>query len=326
MCDAATSSSVPISVSGTLAPGEHRIAAVSELPFPNRNGASGGSGKTSWNFTLVLGSTCPTVPRVGFAQPEGCFTETAAGSGIFETDQRAWVGGFEIVPRPGGKLVVDTVNPGLSAAGTGADVVFAGFAVPIPLAASRSGQDATSRSDSPGRRRDARLPSRRAVKVSWAADGKSAPTSRRSRSRLTEGIGELVTLSPNESVGETAGKLKATLKNGEGFVLESAEIAINEINVVPRRLRIRRTLKLKNLLLKFERRADKPFWTGRAGIGLPLARGDLDVTGTVFAFDGDLAGGGLEVDGINKRVLGPFFLQKAGGDIAFAPIASPPLG
>ncbi len=131
------------------------------------------------------------------------------------------------------------------------------------------------------------LPLEASVKVSWASDGKSASYEQEVKvEKLTEGIGDLVTLSPNESVGETAGKLKASLKNGEGFVLESAEIGINEINVVPRALRIRRTLKLKNLLLKFRapsgeavldraggnRAAARPRRSGRHGNGIRLRR------------------------------------------------------
>jgi hypothetical protein len=64
---------------------------------------------------------------------KGCFTETAAGSGVFTTDQQAWVGGFEIQPRPGGKLVVDTHAPAVDEDGAGVDVVFAGFKVPLPV-------------------------------------------------------------------------------------------------------------------------------------------------------------------------------------------------
>ena len=36
--------------------------------------------------------------------------ETAAGSGVFTTDEKAWVGGFQIEPRPGGTLVLDEVR------------------------------------------------------------------------------------------------------------------------------------------------------------------------------------------------------------------------
>ena len=64
---------------------------------------------------------------------KGCFTETTAGSGVFTTDQQAWVGGFEIQPRPGGRLIVDTHGPAVGEDGAGVDIVFAGFKVPLPV-------------------------------------------------------------------------------------------------------------------------------------------------------------------------------------------------
>ncbi len=270
----------------------------------------------------------PGCLQVGFPCAQGSFTETAPGSGIFETAQKAWVGGFEIQPRPGGKLVVNTRTPGLSASGAGVDVIFAGFAVPIPVAAIPVGvQDASFEIGTPGTLTSVlEVPVESSVKLSWtdcAAGGRACKSASYEQEvkleELTAGVGELVTLSAAESVGEATGMLKARLENGKGFVLESGEISIDEINVIPSALRIPRTLKLKDLLLKFEIKEQKPFWTGRAGIGLPLARGELDVTGTGFVFDGSPAGGGFEVDGINRQVLGPLFLQRVGGDLLFAP-------
>ena len=54
----------------------------------------------STRLTLTVGE-CPDIP-VGHAVAHGCFKETAAGSGVFTTDEKAWVGGFQIEPRPGG--------------------------------------------------------------------------------------------------------------------------------------------------------------------------------------------------------------------------------
>ena len=312
---------------GDLAPGTYRLRIAAECASDSSTGAC----TANLDVRLVLGEDecAPDVPMVGFAKPQGCFTETSPGSRVFETEERAWIGGFEILPRPGGKLVVDTVNRTLSTGGTGADVIFAGFAVPIPIEAIPVRvQDATVNIGGTGTLLGILdLPVEASIKVSWSSSGTSASYEQKVKlDKLTEEIGELVTLSPNESVGESTGSFKATLKNGEGFVLDSAEVAIQKVVVVPKRFRIAKQVELRNLLLKFERRAGKPFWTGQAGFRLPLARGDLDLTGTVFVFDGDLAGLGFEVDGINKRVLGPLFLQKVGGAAAFVPIASPPPG
>lgn len=267
----------------------------------------------------TIDTACPDV-EVGFATAQGCFTETE--SGVFETEQKAWVGGFEIQPRPGGALVLSPGTPAVSASGAGVDMIFAGFAVPIPVSLLPVGvQDGSFEIGTPGTVTSfLKIPVESTVKVAWSGDGRSATYEQQVKVKdLTSGIGDFVTLSAGESVGETTGKLKAKLENGVGFVLQSGEIAINEVNVVPRSLRLPRTLKLKNLLLKFEIRGGQPFWTGQAGIGLPLTRGELTVTGRAFIFNGSLAGGGFDVDGINRQVLGPLFLQKAGGDLLFAP-------
>ena len=52
--------------------------------------------------------------RVGNALVEGCLTERkdaqGAGTGVFETDEEAWVGGFDLRPQPAGKLVIDPAS------------------------------------------------------------------------------------------------------------------------------------------------------------------------------------------------------------------------
>ena len=267
--------------------------------------------------------SCPDV-QVGFATAQGCFDETEPGSGIFETDEKAWVGGFEIQPRAGGKLVLDTNAPSVSESGAGVDVLFAGFAVPLPVAALPVGfAEASVELNQPGTAEKVLLdlPMKGTAKVAWADGGKSASFDAEiDIDELTHPIGKLVTVSDGESVEDASGKLQAKLVNGTGFVLQQAEVKIDEINVIPRALKVPRTLKLKNLLLKFELKDGKPFWTGQAGIGLPLTRGELDVTGTVFVFDRAPAGGGLAVDGINKPIPDtPLVLQKASGAILLAP-------
>ena len=262
---------------------------------------------------------CPDVP-VGFATAKGCFTETA--SGIFETQAKAWVGGFEIQPRPDGKLVLDTNNPGLSEGGAGADIVFRGRALPLPVAALPVGLTGATipfgQAGTLGFLFD--VPVKGSVAVAWAENGTASSFEAEIEIReLTKGIGE-----PDPST-LGGGKLKAKLENGTGFKLEEFEVKIDEISVTPARMVVPRQLKLKNLLLKMELRTDaamveKPFWTGQAGITLPLTRGELDVLGRAFIFDGDLAGGGFEVDGINKPIPDtPLFLQKVGGDLLFQP-------
>ena len=270
------------------------------------------------NFSLpatvgwVVG--CPSV-RVGFAVALGCFEEVQPGSGIFETAERAWVGGFEILPRNGGRLVLNTRTPALSTGGNGVNVLFGKFRVPIPVGRLPVGtEDAVIELGQPGTVFGVLdLPVKAEVKVAWgdcqvppAATQKACSSAtfeaQIELKELADRIGELVTLQPGEQVGERSGKFGGKLENGKGFVLQEAEVKVNELAVSLNGLEIPRTLKLKNMLLKFELKDDKPFWTGRAGMSFPLPRGGtLDVTGTGFVFNGAPAGIGFDVVGSTRR-------------------------
>ena len=316
--------------SGTLQPGSYHldvsgVARATHSTFLTNVNESPDSGE--YSLTLRVGdavserAVCADV-TVGHAVAQGCFDETVPGSGVFETDQKAWVGGFEIQPRPGGKLVLDTLNPGVSEGGAGVDIVFRGRALPLPVSALPVGfAGGTIPFGQPGTLAFLfDVPVKGSVTVAWDAGGKESKFEAEIEiNELTKGIGE-----PDPST-LGSGKLKARLVNGTGFKLEEFEVKIDEISVTPARMIVRRQLKLKNLLLKMELRPDaamveQPFWTGQAGITLPLTRGELDVTGRAFVFAGRLAGGGLEVDGLNKPIPDtPLFLQKVGGDLLFQP-------
>ena len=54
--------------------------------------------------------------------------------------------------------------------------------------------------------------------------------------------------------GQAGGKLSARLVNGQGFVVDLAEVRIDELNFIPGRLRVPKIVSLRNLLLRFERR------------------------------------------------------------------------
>jgi Tol biopolymer transport system component len=266
---------------------------------------------------------CPPI-RVGFAVAQGCFTETAPGSGIFETEEKAWVGGFEIQPRFGGKLVLNTNTKDVSESGEGVDVIFAGFRVPLPVTTLPVDLESGSVEINQGGSIEKvvlDLPVEGQASVSWEEGGTQAKFEAEIEiEKLAAPVGALVSTSSLTEVGESGGSLEASLVNGQGFVLDAAEVKVNEISVIPSSLKIPRTLTLKNLLLKFELKDGKPFWTGQAGIKLPLTRGTLDVTGRAFIFDRFPAGAGLAVDNINRRIAAtPIFLQSASGDLVFAP-------
>ncbi len=311
--------------SGTLAPGKYLYLDFgSAQAAVSSGGVHAASISDTWNTRLTLAvGECPDVP-VGHAVAHGCFKETAPGSGVFTTDQKAWVGGFQIEPRPGGTLVVDTHAPGIREEGAGVDMVFAGFKVPVPVSLLPVGVAAGTISLGQAGTLSKillDLPVKGELNVAWADGGTSASLDAKvDVESLTAAIGHLVALRPGENVNDVGGKFSGKLVNGQGAVLSSVEVKIDKIDVVPAKLRVPRTLGLRNLLLRLETKNGKPLWTGQAGIALPLTRGELDVTGRVFVFDGSLAGGGLSVDGINKPIGGtPIVLQKVEGDLLFAP-------
>jgi hypothetical protein len=288
--------------------------------FSVRATSNGQTDPTPASRSWTVDSNCPDV-QVGFATAQGCFTETE--SGVFETEQKAWVGGFEIQPRPGGSLVLSPGDPAVSAAGTGVDMIFAGFKVPIPVGVLPVDTSQATVQFGGGAGTVAEIldiPVEASVKVAWTDGGHSATYEQKvAIKKLTESIGRLVT-PPGTVLGDFGGELKAKLENGVGFVLQRGELRIDKVTLLPDKLKVRREFGLRDLLLRFERKDNKPFWTGRAGITLPVGRRDLGFTGTVFVFDGSLAGGGLAIDGINKQLGGtPLFLQTISGDLLFAP-------
>jgi hypothetical protein len=260
---------------------------------------------------------------VGHAIAKGCITETEQGSGVFTTDATAWVGGFQIQPRPGGTLEVDTNAPGVSTTGTGADVVIAGFAVPFNVSALPVAlTDATVDFNQPGTALKALgLPLNGTATVAWADGGASSSlTANIKVDDLAGPLGKIVTLTGDEGAKAASATLTGRMVNGTGAVLDSLEVSIGEIAVAPKFVPQGKVLKLKDLLLRLETRQGKPFWTGGAGIGLPLTRGEFDLSGRVNIFDGAVVGGGITVGGINKPIGDvPIFIQSIGGDLQFEP-------
>src|SRR5207342_1377951 len=163
------------------------------------------------------------------------------------------------------------------------------------------------------------LPIKGKAKVSWSDAGKSASfEGELSLAKLTASLGLLVSGAGRGSEAEA--KLKLKLSNGAGLVVSQAEAKIDELNVIPAIFKVPETLTLKNVAVKYERKNNKPFWSGGALLSLPLKNGPMDFGGRVFFFDGSLVGGGLTVDGINKEIPDtPLFLQKIEGDLIFRP-------
>lgn len=266
---------------------------------------------------------CPDV-RVGNAVAQGCFTERlkdGKGTGVFETGERAWVGGFELVPHFGGKLVLDTKAEELRREGD-VRVVFDGF----PLLGFEVGDLPVARSDAEvdfGQAGSAekavlKFPVKGKVRIAWADAGRAASFDAQiDLDNLTKPLGKVV-LTPEAAAGA---KLNLRLVNGTGLIINSAEAKIAQLTVIPQVFSTGIPIGFRDLLFRYERKNDKPFWTAGGLISVTFTRDPpLFFGGKVFAFDGSLAGGGLAVDGINKAIPDtPFFLQKLVGDLVFRP-------
>ena len=117
-------------ISGTLDPGLYTVTmdaqAYAVVHGPAGSMSSSDSEPGSGSFTLGTPG-CPNgqVPSVTAGQvlAEGCFAERkdaqGNGTGVFETDEQAWAGGFEVDSASAGKFVVDTKTPALQSEGGG---------------------------------------------------------------------------------------------------------------------------------------------------------------------------------------------------------------
>ncbi len=320
-------------ISGTLAADRYQLLVTTSVAA-SAQGATADESHTfsnHGNVDLQIAGTGPCadgVPtvQVGFAQAEGCFVERkdAQGqpTGVFETDQKSWVGGFEVQPRPSGKLVVDTRAVALRSEGAGTDIVLDGFAAPfgvevLPVGVPEASFDLNQAGTI--EKLLLSLPVKGKLKASWSDGGKSSTLDGEvSLSKLVASFGLLVSSAPNGS--ELSGKLKFKGTNGTGFVVSQAEAKIDELSVIPFAFKVPNTLALKNVSFKYERKDGKPFWRGAGMISIPFKKDHLDIGGSVFLFDGSLAGAGLSVDGINKEIPEtPLFLQKLEGELVFLP-------
>jgi hypothetical protein len=300
-----------------LEPGKHSF----RVRYNPDDGAPGPPALREWGG-------CPDV-RIANAVAQGCFTERqkdGKGTGVFETNKQAWIGGFDVRPKFGGKLVLDTKAEEVRSEGQTV-VVLDGFAL--------LGFDVE---DLPVKRSDAEvelgqagsieklleIPIKGKVRIAWARQGKASTLQAEiSLDDITKPLGKVIELPDAGGAKGAEAKISLTLVNGQGLILDSAGAKIDELNVIPSFFRLPVVLGFRRLVFRYERKNNKPFWTAGGLIAVPFHRPDDDpfeVGGKVFAFDGSFAGAGLEVAGINKEIKGtPFFLQRLAGDLVFRP-------
>jgi hypothetical protein len=235
---------------GTLAPGVYTLSAFADAraeAFTNSSDPSTAAGHSSVSASATLtvtpgaGCSAPAVKTltVGLATAEGCFTERqdagGHGTGVFETDQEAWVGGFDLKPRSGGKLVIEPSNltAPLRAEGAGVDLVLSdSLSVPAPLGELHvfTPSFTLSLNTSQFFSQLFELPLLKGVggqlTVTWASGGGGAKVDAQiSIEDLSKNLGTLV---PDRSIGTLAGSLTVTLTNGAALDLTSASLQMPE--------------------------------------------------------------------------------------------------
>ncbi len=244
------------SATGQLAPGTYFVNgfvdARANASFNSSDPSTAtGSSTVDANMTLTItaGGGCTTtgVPsvQVGLALAEGCFSERqdaqGHGTGVFETDQEAWVGGFDLKPQSGGKLVIEPGNAGapIRAEGAGVDWVLSGsISVPIPLSLLKPFTPSYTVGLNIGGSiaRLLALPLVNAtsaqVKVTWGPGGASSKLEGQvSLEELSKNIGTAVSNATGRSLGTLAAKLTLALSNNAPIDLTQSELQVPEFAV-----------------------------------------------------------------------------------------------
>ena len=317
-------------VSGTLDPGAYSVTidAIAYALVQTPAGSASQSVSAPGSGSFLLGTPgCPNgqVPSVKAGQvlAEGCFAERkdaqGNGTGVFETDQQAWVGGFEVDPNPLGKLVVDTKTPALNSEGDGVGVKIDDFFVPIKVEdLPINTTDGTLDLNQAGTVAKAilNLPIKGKLKVSWSDGGRSSGLD--GEVSLTAAFSNFIVATNSKgSEGEFKFKLKQT--NKTGLVVNQASAKIDEVALIPKKFKVPKQFVLHNLTATYDRKNGKPLWSFGGLMAIPFKNGPLDIGGKLFWSEGP-AGGGISVDGIDKEIPDtPFFLQKLDGDLVFKP-------
>ena len=313
---------------GTLSPGVYTIGVTTKCI----SGQSGSgfpascSGTSGVEFVLEpqpqptagCGNTSLQLNR---ATVEGTLAETEPGSGQFRAGpgEVVYVGGFELRPRLGGGLLVDTNANSLTAEGTGVQVFFGRFEVPlgvglIPVNLS----EATIPFNRDGTLLKSlfSIPISGQLKAAWADGGKSAGLEL--EIEVEKLVGDFGSFT-GAGVTKPSLKLSAKQANCTGFDFTGAEIRADEISFIPTKLRVPKKLGLKNILFKYEERDGVSLWAGQGELILPTGTGSLAVGGKVTIANSKLAGVGVSASGINRNIGYGLFLQSVAGELAFEP-------
>jgi Tol biopolymer transport system component len=310
-------------------PGGDRIFAMdaggtNQAPLTGGGGTEGTNHSPDWARTAPPSGKCgDTTLQLNRATVEGTLVETGPGTGVFSAGPGdvVYVGGFELRPRFGGELLVDTTSTvgELREEGTGVQVFLGRFEVPLAVGSIPINlPEATIPLNRDGTLLKSlfSLPISGQLKAAWADGGKSAGLEFELEvEKLVGNFGSFT------GAGVTAPSLKVQAKqaNCTGFDFTGAEIKADEISFIPKQLKVPRKLGLKNVLFKYEERDGRSLWAGQGELIVPTGTGELAVGGKVSIADSKLAGVGVSASGINRPIGYGLFLQSVAGELAFEP-------
>ena len=308
---------------------------VVQVRYVPDSGSAGPPSDARWKVV----PSCPDV-TIGLVRVKGCFTErqaNGAGTGFFETEGDAWIGGFHVRPRSGGKLVVhnDAAAP-FVAEGTGVDLVLGGQLVPAPLGELRPfvGDFALSLNTAGTFERFLALPLLKGlsgqVKVTWnvapgGATGAKLEASV-SMEELTKNLGRPLAGrdGTSRSVGTLAGKLGLALENGKPMEVTEGELEIPEYAVEVKGTNPPLKEGFGGGKFKGKQVGATVEWSGEVTLLFPWqgrsGTNQGSVTGRLFYTDFQMAGLGLGVSGFETPIgRTGWDLTGLEGDVLYRP-------
>ncbi len=267
--------------------------------------------------------------QVGNATAEGCFTEREDapdhGTGVYETSTEAWVGGFDLRPRPDGKLVIEPANTSdpLRQEGAGVDLAFDDVLVPAPLdeihpfvTTYSLGFNSTGSFE-----RFIALPLLKSasaqVTVTWDSDGAGAGLEGSvSLDKLSESIGTVA----GNSVGTLSGKLKLKLKNRAPADLTQADLQIPEFAAELKDATPKLKLGFGGAAFKAKKVNGAVEWSAEVTTLFPFQDRQGGLTARLYLRDSSLSGLGFGITGL-KIPIGAtgWFLSGVNGDLVLSP-------
>ena len=270
-------------------------------------------------LTITAGGGCtatgtPSV-QVGLALAEGCFSERqdsqGHGTGVFETDQEAWVGGFDLKPKSGGKLVVEPGNTSapIRAEGAGVDWVLShSVSLPAPLGELKpfTPSYTLGLNIAGSLERLIALPLLNAasaqIKVTWGPGGASSKLEAQvSLDELSKNIGTAFSNATGRSLGTLAAKLTLALSNNAPIDLTQGELQVPEFAVELKDSTPPLKLGFGGAKFKAATVNGAVTWSGEVTTLFPW-EGETGpnqgaITGRLFFTDSQLGGVGLGVSG-----------------------------